>query len=66
MATPTADLARPEDGPDPDRYKPLILWTIAMTALAVILLWAAFLVRDVLLLLYISGLLASGSARSSG
>ena len=60
MATPTADLARPEDGPDPDRYKPLILWTIAMTALAVILLWAAFLVRDVLLLLYISGLLALG------
>jgi predicted PurR-regulated permease PerM len=40
--------------------KPLILWTIAMTALAVILLWAAFLVRDVLLLLYISGLLAIG------
>jgi len=31
-----------------------------MTALAVILLWAAFLVRDVLLLLYISGLLAIG------
>ena len=29
-----------------------------MTALAVILLWAAYLVRDVLLLLYISGLLA--------
>jgi predicted PurR-regulated permease PerM len=31
-----------------------------MTALAVILLWAAYLVRDVLLLLYISGLLAIG------
>lgn len=31
-----------------------------MTALAVILMWAAFLVRDVLLLLYISGLLAIG------
>ena len=31
-----------------------------MIALAVILLWAAFLVRDVLLLLYISGLLAIG------
>ena len=45
-----------------ERYdpKPVILWTIAMTALAVILLWAAFLVRDVLLLLYISGLLAIG------
>ena len=31
-----------------------------MAALAVILLWAAYLVRDVLLLLYISGLLAIG------
>ena len=31
-----------------------------MTALAGILLWAAYLVRDVLLLLYISGLLAVG------
>ena len=60
MARPTADLARSEDGSDPSRYKPLILWTIAMTALAGILLWAAYLVRDVLLLLYISGLLAIG------
>src|SRR3954467_5762575 len=31
-----------------------------MIALAIIVLWAAFLVRDVLLLLYISGLLAIG------
>ena len=31
-----------------------------MTALAVILLWAAYLVRDVLLLIYVSGLLAIG------
>ena len=31
-----------------------------MTALAVIVLWAAYLVRDVLLLLYVSGLLAVG------
>ena len=45
---------------EPRDYKPLILWTIAMTALAVIVLWAAFLVRDVLLLLYVSGLLAIG------
>lgn len=36
------------------------LWTIWMAALAVILLWAAYLVRDVLLLIYISGLLAIG------
>jgi predicted PurR-regulated permease PerM len=61
LATPTPDpLSADDDGNDPGRYKPLILWTIGMTALAVILLWAAFLVRDVLLLLYISGLLAIG------
>jgi predicted PurR-regulated permease PerM len=45
---------------DPSEYKPLILWTIAMTAIVVILLWAAYLVRDVLLMLYVSGLLAVG------
>src|SRR5687767_13140751 len=45
---------------DPADYKPLILWTLAMTALSIIVLWAAYLVRDVLLLLYISGLLAIG------
>ena len=45
---------------DPADYKPLILWTIAMTALAVIVLWAAYLVRNVLLILYVSGLLAIG------
>jgi predicted PurR-regulated permease PerM len=40
--------------------KSLVGWTIAMTALAVVVLWAAYLVRNVLLLLYISGLLAIG------
>jgi predicted PurR-regulated permease PerM len=45
---------------DPAEFKPLILWTIAMTALTVIVLWAAYLVRDVLLILYVSGLLAIG------
>jgi predicted PurR-regulated permease PerM len=40
--------------------KPLILWTITMVALAIILLWAAYLVRGVLLMLYISVLLAIG------
>jgi len=44
----------------PSDIKPLILWTIAMTALTVIVLWAAYLVRDVLLLIYVSGLLAVG------
>lgn len=35
-------------------------WAIAMTALAVIVLWCAYLVRDVLLWIYVSGLLAIG------
>jgi predicted PurR-regulated permease PerM len=41
-------------------HKPLILWAIAMAALAVIIVWCAYLVRDVLLLIYVSGLLAIG------
>jgi len=40
--------------------KALNLWTIWMTALAVAIIWAAFLVREVLLLIYMSGLLAIG------
>ncbi len=40
--------------------KAINLWTIWMAALAVVLLWAAYLVRDVLLLIYMSGLLAVG------
>jgi Predicted permease len=40
--------------------KAIILWTISMVALAVVVLWSAFLVRDVLLLIYVSGLLAIG------
>lgn len=43
-----------------DRQKSLILFAIWMTALTVILLWAAYLVRNVLLLLYVSALLAIG------
>jgi predicted PurR-regulated permease PerM len=38
----------------------VVLWTIWIAALAVVLLWAAYLVRDVLLLVYMSGLLAVG------
>jgi predicted PurR-regulated permease PerM len=38
----------------------LIAWAIAMTALAVIVLWAAYQVRHVLLLVYISLLFAIG------
>jgi predicted PurR-regulated permease PerM len=40
--------------------KAVNLWTIWMAALTVVLLWAAYLVRDVLLLIYMSGLLAVG------
>jgi predicted PurR-regulated permease PerM len=40
--------------------KSLIRYAIGMTALAGILLYAAYLVRDVLLLLYVSGLFALG------
>lgn len=47
----------PTPGPSP---KSLIRYAIAMTALAVILLWALYHVLDVLLLLYISGLFAVG------
>ena len=38
----------------------LVRYAIAMTALAVILMWSAYLVRDVLLLIYVSALLAVG------
>ena len=44
-------------GPSP---RSLIVFAIWMTALAVLIVWAAYLVRDVLLLIYISGLLAIG------
>jgi predicted PurR-regulated permease PerM len=40
--------------------KALVGWTLAVTALAVAVLWAAFQVRHVLLLIYVSGLLAIG------
>jgi predicted PurR-regulated permease PerM len=44
----------------PKEQRSLIRYAIWMTVLAVLLLWAAYLVREVLLLLYISGLLAIG------
>ena len=43
-----------------DERRSLILYTIWMTALTGAVLWAAYLVRDSLLLIYISGLLAVG------
>ena len=44
----------------PREQRSLIRYAIWMTVLAVLLLWAAYLVREVLLLLYVSGLLAIG------
>ena len=46
--------------PDHSSQRGLILYAIWMTALTAILLWSAYLVRNVLLLLYISALLAIG------
>jgi predicted PurR-regulated permease PerM len=45
---------------DRANQKSLILWTISIAALTGIVLWCAYLVRDVLLLIYVSGLLAVG------
>ena len=45
---------------DTSAKKALIRYAILMTALAGIVLWSAYLVRAVLLLLYVSGLLAIG------
>ena len=44
-------------GRDP---RAVVRYALVMTALAVMMLWAAFLVRNILLLIYISGLLAVG------
>src|SRR5207245_2700101 len=43
-----------------DDPRSLISWAVAMTALTVIALWCAYIVRDVLLIVYVSGLLAIG------
>lgn len=45
---------------DPGTQRSLILYAIWMTALAVVALWAAYLIREVLLLIYVSLLLAAG------
>jgi predicted PurR-regulated permease PerM len=45
---------------EPSTQKSLILYAIWMTALAAAILWSAYLVRGVLLLIYVSGLLAIG------
>jgi len=44
----------------PESPRSLILWTIAMVALAVVILWAAYEARHILLLLYVSVLFAIG------
>ncbi|HEY7057290.1 MAG TPA: hypothetical protein VH458_12230, partial [Vicinamibacterales bacterium] len=40
--------------------KSLILWTIGAVIVSVAIVWALFLARDVLLLIYVSSLLAIG------
>ena len=40
--------------------RPLILWTIAMSLGGIVLLYTVYLIRDVLLLLYVSGIFAIG------
>lgn len=45
------------DARDP---RPLILWTIAMALAGVVVLYTVYLIRDVLLLLYVSGIFAIG------
>ncbi len=44
----------------PATQKSVVGWAIGMTALTGIVLWCAYLVRDVLLWIYVSGLLAIG------
>jgi predicted PurR-regulated permease PerM len=44
----------------PAAQKSLVLWTIAAVAVAAVVFWCAYLVRDVLLLIYISVLLSIG------
>lgn len=43
-----------------DDRKSLILWTITMSLLGVVILYALYLIRNVLLLLYVSGIFALG------
>ena len=57
---PVAGEAGSRCRPPPRSRRRVNLWTIWMAVLAVILVWAAYLVREVLLLIYISGLLAVG------
>ena len=45
---------------EPSQYKPLVLWTLATAALAVITLWGLYQARHVLVLIYVSALLAVG------
>jgi predicted PurR-regulated permease PerM len=55
-----ADKAEPRDQESDAEARALIRYALAMTAFSVVLVWAAYLARGVLLLLYISGLLAIG------
>lgn len=45
---------------DPRDLRPLIGWTITMSLLGLVVLYALYLIRDVLLIVYISGIFAVG------
>jgi predicted PurR-regulated permease PerM len=48
------------NGRTPAEARSLIRYTIASAAFAVVVMWAAYIVRDALLMIYISGILAIG------
>ena len=56
----TSAASEPPEGPSTSDQKALIRYAIAMTALAAIVLWAAYIVRAALLVVYVSVLLSIG------
>jgi predicted PurR-regulated permease PerM len=65
VAATSAERSQPKghalsDSRDLNGARSLIRYAIVMTALAGILLWAAYIVRDALLVIYVSGVLAIG------
>jgi predicted PurR-regulated permease PerM len=60
MRPARSEIPEGQDVRRPDNPRALIAWTIVMLVLTVALVWALFLVRHVLLLIYVSTLLAIG------
>lgn len=57
---PTTARAPRDDGAPDDSPRALVVWTVAVVAFAVVLMAALFVVRHVLLLIYVCALLAIG------